>query len=287
MTTSNWEDGSKDDREKPFDPFAEEGDSPFAEEEAREDYADFDEPEPEPADPAQEGFDEPAQLELGDEDQRLPWLEGDPDEEEYEGHGAGQVILLAVGALVLLGLVVGGIWWATRTGSDEALVADGGTIEAPDGPYKVKPEDPGGRVARGTGDTAFAVAEGETRTMQVGDPEPAPSPGFESVGSAGDDKPAAKAAEKDAPGEAASSAPPPSGPGVQVGAYSTRDLAEKGWQSLVGQYEGLAGMRYRIVEGQADIGKVYRLQALPGDRAAADSLCGDLKAARIPCQVKN
>ena len=46
-------------------------------------------------------------------------------------------------------------------------------------------------------------------------------------------------------------------------------------------------MRYRIVEGQADIGKVYRLQALPGGAAVAQSLCRSLKAARIPCQVKN
>ena len=77
-----------------------------------------------------------------------------------------------------------------------------------------------------------------------------------------------------------------SGVGVQVAAYSTRELAEKGWAGLSEQYEMLSGMKYRIVEGRADIGMVYRLQVLPGDSAAADRLCGSLKSAGLSCQVK-
>lgn len=364
MTTSDWNQRSENDREKPFDPFEEEGDSPFAEDAARQGAQDFggnpgfdngqggfDNTQPgfdndqgysqdqasgdgqgftpeqgqgyapdqdqgdtpdqgqgygdasaqpgfdgagtQPADDladetfeddGADRFESPAQLDLGDDEQRLPWLEGDPDEDDDRGAGAGQIVLLGLAAIALLAIVVGGIWWATRAGPDADLVADGGTISAPEGPYKERPEDPGGRVASGTGDTAFAVAEGETRPMRVGQGEPAPEPGFDSV------QPKASApapAETPAPSASPASTPAASGPGVQVGAYSNRESAEQGWQKLSSQYEGLSGMRYRIVEGQADIGKVYRLQALPGDSAAAQNLCRGLKAARIPCQVKN
>jgi len=45
-------------------------------------------------------------------------------------------------------------------------------------------------------------------------------------------------------------------------------------------------VRYRIVQGQADIGTVYRLQALPGDLATARTLCNGLKADGIACNIK-
>jgi hypothetical protein len=294
VTTSHSDYRREDDREKPFDPFEEEGDSPFAEDSARRNAQDFDGnpdfdedlaefEEETQLDSAGDQFERPAQLDLGDDNQRLPWLEGDPDEDEDRGAGAGQMFLLGLAAVALLAIVVGGIWWATRAGPDEELVADGGTITAPDGPYKERPEDPGGRVARGTGDTAFAVAEGQTRPMRVGEGETAPAPGFDSVPSSA----ASPAATQSAAPATPAASEPPKGPGVQIGAYSNRESAEQGWQKLSAQYEGLSGMRYRIVEGQADIGKVYRLQALPGDSAAAQNLCRGLKAARISCQVKN
>lgn len=301
MTTTGWNQRSENDREKPFDPFEEEGDSPFMDNSVSDTRRDIPSPgfsdphedvtdvdftdagstgDDRPAEPSGDRFDKPAQLDLGDDDQRLPWLEGDPEEDNDRGGGSGQIVLLGLVAVALLAIVVGGIWWATRAGSNTELVADGGTIEAPDGPYKERPEDPGGRVANGTGDTAFAVAEGQTRPMRVGESEPAPGPGFDSV------TPQPSASATPAPSASATPAAP-SGPGVQVGAYTDRDSAERGWQALSAQYEGLSGMRYRIVEGQADIGKVYRLQALPGDSGAAQKLCNGLKAARIPCQVKN
>jgi hypothetical protein len=42
-----------------------------------------------------------------------------------------------------------------------------------------------------------------------------------------------------------------------------------------------------VVEGQADIGTVYRLQAITADAGAAHALCSQLKAAGLACQVKN
>jgi SPOR domain len=225
-------------------------------------------------------FEETGELDLGDDDVRLPWLEGDDDGEfDDGGSSTGQLIALVLLGLVALGLIAGGVWWWQRDRPDEALVADGATIKAPDTPYKTKPANPGGDVVAGTGDTSFAVAEGQTRQVRMGSETAATTP-----------SPAVKA--EPSPTASASAAAPSgaaadmSGPGVQVGAYSNRESAEAGWSRLSQQYEALSGMRYRIVEGRVDIGTVYRLQAVPGDAAAANRLCATLKSAGLSCQVK-
>lgn len=234
-----------------------------------------------------------AELELGDDDDRLPWLEGDEDYEE-PGQNTAQLVMAVLLGVLALALIVGGIWWATRAGPDPELVADGGVIEAPDAPYKEHPENPGGKTFEGTGDSSFAVSDGQTRSAQLGDGNSPPKPGFDSVdGDANSADGAAKPAAKPTPSATASPAPAAtpastsSGPAVQVAAYSSRATAEAGWNALKQQYSDLSGMRYRIVEGQADIGTVYRVQALPGDKAAANALCRKLKAAGQNCHVKN
>lgn len=223
-----------------------------------------------------EGEFEPPQLELGDEDVRLPWLEGEDDEfEEQGGSGMGQGLLLIVLGLVAIGLIGGGIFWATRGNQDRQLVADGGVIAAPKEPYKVKPENPGGEIVSGTGDTSFAVAEGQSRSPRISEKQEEPKPGFQSVGKTAAKTPAAAKTET-----------PVSGVGVQVGAYTSRQQAEAGWATLTSQYSALSGVHHRIVEGQADIGTVYRLQAVPGDLAAAKALCSGMQSAGLSCQVK-
>lgn len=220
-------------------------------------------------------FDQPRQLDLGDEDVRLPWLEGEDEEYEDErSSGTGQGLLLAVLGLIAIGLIVGGVFWALRGKPERALVADGGVIAAPKQPYKTKPENPGGNIVAGTGDTSFAVAEGERRPPTISQKSEAPKPGFESIGKPGGKTPDA------GPTEAVS------GVGVQVGAYASREAAEAGWNTLTSQYPDLSGIKHRVVQGQADIGTVYRLQAVPGDLAAARTLCGGMKSAGLSCQVK-
>ncbi len=231
----------------------------------------------------------PDELQLGEDDVRLPWLEGEDDEDDYRGGGGGQIALLAVMAVAALALIIGGIWWFTRDKRDGTMVADGGVIEAPAEPYKEKPENPGGKTFQGTGDTSFAVSEGETRPARLGDAAEVPKPGFEGLGN---DKPAAPAppVAGKSPAPNAVSAPEPAqpaGPSVQVGAYNSREAAEAGWSRLSSQHSALSGQRYRIAEGQAEFGKVYRLQVLPGDAGAARTLCGNLKRAGQDCTVKN
>ncbi len=229
-----------------------------------------------------------------EEDERLPWLDADDDDSAHEPDG-GRILGLAILGLIALATIVGGIWWSTHRNPDPTLVADGSTIAAPSEAYKEAPKDPGGKTFDGTGNTAFAVSEGQDRPARLGEAPPpaaaagAARPGFDlGKGPAGGPPPApgkAPSAIASTPASAAAAAPA-DGPAVQVGAYSTRASAEAGWSRLTQQYSALSGQRYRIVEGKADIGTVFRLQAVPGDAAAAQALCGRLKSAGLACQVK-
>ncbi|WP_427969181.1 SPOR domain-containing protein [Altererythrobacter sp.] len=214
-----------------------------------------------------EGSEQEAELALS-EDESLPWLESDEYEEEG-GFDTAQIAGFAMILLVLTAAVVGGIWLWSKRGMGDAAVADGSTIEAPAGPYKEKPEDPGGKQFAGTGDIAPAVGEGQTRDGKIKDtkPEPAPGPSISTRTTAD------KVVSTD-------------GVGVQVGAYSNRADAETGWSTLTRQTTALNGVRHRVVKGQADIGTVYRLQAVAGDVTAAKALCNALKADGLACQVK-
>jgi hypothetical protein len=212
---------------------------------------------------------ETEQLALDDQDGRLPWLESSDDEEfDEEGSDWGQTLRLAGLAILALGAIVGGIYWATHRNPDPALVADGSVVPADAKPYKEAPKDPGGKTFDGTGDTSFAVSEGQTKPAQIAGGAPAPAP----------------AAPK--PG-AAPAAPAAGGVGVQVGAFSSKDKAEMAWTQLGSKAGGaLSGVSHRVVQGTAEAGTVYRLQAVAPDAAAAQALCGKLKASGISCQVK-
>ena len=209
--------------------------------------------------------DEAEELAFTQQDARLPWLEADDDFEE-PGMPGGRKAALVIIAVLALAVIGGGGYWLLQQGPGTAVVADGSTIEAPKGPYKMKPADPGGTTALGTGDTSFAVAEGRRPANRVAGAENAAPPSVEPQD-----------------GEA----PAASGVGVQVGAYASRERAELGWQTLVGRHEALQGVSHRVVQGTVDGSTVYRLQAVAGSGAAARDLCDALKANGADCQVKN
>jgi len=250
-------------------------DAPFAEEEAREN-----------ANEILQDDELGGELPFAEDEARLPWLEGDEDDEPVGGYGSGQTVGLIIAALLGLAVIAGGIWWFTRDTPDAELVADGSTIES-EGPYKERPDDPGGKVFEGTDDSSFKVAEGQTSPARLGDGDAEAQPGFESLGKDKNEK-TGKAAADDKGGDKAPAATAVDKPavGVQVGAYSDRASAEAGWSRLSGQYEALKGLRHRVVEGKADIGTVYRLQALADDTRAAGALCSKLKASGLACYVK-
>lgn len=215
-------------------------------------------------------------LDLAD-GESLPWLEAGEDAEDHEGFDTRRLILLGALALVLLAAVVGGIWFISNQASDEP-VADGSVIAAPEEPYKTRPEEPGGKTFAGTGDTSFAVGEGQTREGRLAESTAALAPKPTSDAPAG---PAIASTVGEAPRAAAVSGVP-----VQVGAYPRRKDAEEAWARLVRQTEALNGVKHRVVEARVDIGKVYRLQAMAGDRAGANRLCAALKTDGLACFVK-
>lgn len=223
-----------------------------------------------------EGADNGAADELDlSSDDSLPWLEADEEDEAAGGVDTSQVIGFAVILITILVGVVGAIWYFGNRAGDADLVADGSTIEAPEGPVKVRPDDPGGKEFDGTGNVAPVVGEGGTRegVLDTDGPQAAPDTAPETV-----------------PDQQADPAPQPapdtSGVGVQIAAYSSRARAEQGWREVSGRTDALSGVRYRIEEGRVDIGTVYRLKAVAADRASADRLCAALKSDGIDCQVK-
>jgi hypothetical protein len=203
-----------------------------------------------------------------DGEERLPWLESD-DDYEPEGVDPGRIAAFAAVGLLAVVLLVGALWWFLRDAPEEERLADGGVIEAPDEPYRVAPENRGGRQVAGTGDTSFEVAEGETVDTRIAGSGVVPKPSIDRTGSPEDE-----------------ASPTSTGVGVQVGAYSSNTAAQAGWSQLTGRIAALQGRNHRVVEGVADSGTIFRLQALAGSVAEAETLCRDIKAQGGDCQVK-
>ncbi|TCD06211.1 SPOR domain-containing protein [Erythrobacteraceae bacterium CFH 75059] len=229
------------------------------------------------------------ELSLLDDEDRLPWLDSS-DDVAPPARDPVRITAGVLAALALLALVGGGVWWFLNR-SDEP-VADGGIIAAPEGPYRVRPDDPGGKQHAGTGDTSFAVGEGQRREARLADaPSTPPAPAPAMPAPTASPASSARVAARPATPATAGAAPAPAaseraGVGVQVGAYYSPAAAERGWATLVRQTEALQGVRHRVVQGVADIGTVYRLQAVAPDVASARQLCEALRADGLNCQVK-
>ena len=248
-------------------------------------------------------------LALG-EDERLPWLDS-ADDVDHQSQDSGRMAGFVALGLLALAALIGGLYWVSHSQSPSSQ-ADGSLIEASKAPYKVEPANPGGKTFEGTGDSSYKVSEGKRPDGSSGAAnagakaadakaaaEAKPGAGKTAEGKTAEDKAAAaktaeaKTAEaktvesKSAAAKpAAAGAASQGGVGVQVGAFSSHAAAEAAWSKLSAQYSALSGHSHRIVEGKADIGTVYRLQALANDAGAASALCGTLQSAGLHCQVK-
>lgn len=207
-------------------------------------------------------------LEPGNE--RLPWLEGEENDEDEEPQlDRGRVAVVALALLLLLAVLAGVAWWLWQGRNETTLLADGSVIEAPDGPYKVRPRDPGGREVADPNATSFRLGEGEHVEGRLA-PEP------NAVQPAGGEAGAVEATLGAAT----------TGVGVQIGAYPTREAAQAAWAQLSTRLPPLNGRGHRIVEGTVDVGPVFRLQVVAGSVAEANALCTELRGAGGDCQVK-
>ena len=207
-------------------------------------------------------------LSLDDPD-RLPWLETADGYEYDEGASPLKVAGLVLGGLALLAAIVGGIYWLQRNQTGGAS-GTGELIAAQEGDYKVKPDEAGGKTFEGEGDSAFAASEGKKTGATIA---PAAKPGDQPVASV-------------PPKPAASGAAPAGAVMVQLGAFGDSAKADTAWAGLTKRFGFLSGTNRRIAEATGEGGrKIFRLQAITANAAAAQQLCAKLKAAGENCLI--
>lgn len=223
-------------------------------------------------------------------DDRLPWLE--TVEDDYrEGPSVLRIVLLILIGLAVIAAAVFGWWWYQRTVTGEGT---GALINAQEGDYKVKPDEPGGMKVEGEGDTVFAASEGATTNGSVdvsavpetpvdgkAAPKASPTPvkGASRVvapiptGAV----PKAAAPTQAAPGPSAGSAT------IQLGSFPTEAEANAAWARLSKRFSYLAPLGKGIAKADVNGKTFYRLRVNAGSNGQARELCGKLKAAGEAC----
>ncbi|MEM7703535.1 MAG: SPOR domain-containing protein [Pseudomonadota bacterium] len=243
----------------------------------------------------------------------LPWLESDEEDEGAGGVDRTQMIAFLLLLAVIGVSVVGAVYLISNYNRGPVAVPDGSLIEAPEGPYKTRPDNAGGKQFAGTDDVAPGVGQGREADGRMADDTGAGSgdqdlnvampaidggtPALASQGGAGasqsrasgsgaESANASSQAQSASKEAASASSNVTGGVGVQVGAYSSRARALQGWQTLRGQSKALVNAKRRIVEGRVDGSPVFRLQAVAPTLSAANSLCAALRKDGLDCQVK-
>ncbi|HZF95972.1 MAG TPA: SPOR domain-containing protein [Allosphingosinicella sp.] len=236
-----------------------------------------------------------------DDGDRLPWLEAVEDESGGEGPSALKLIAAVVIGLLAIGLVVGGLFWLGNRGGTAGADGEAELIEAPDGPYRVAPDTPGGMQVEGQGGTAHKASEGQqpqgNLSMVVpetpvgrdgaGRPpaqQPAQQPGAGQQQPGGQAKaPPAPAQQPARPGAAPAPAPAPaaaSGPAIQLGAFSSQASAEGAWRAMAARFRYLAPLSHSVTPVQANGRTLYRLRA---SGAGSADVCRRLQVAGESC----
>ena len=230
------------------------------------------------------------EVETGD---RLPWLETADDDYE-EKPPILRNLLPVVAGLAVLVAAVGGGWWLLE-GNGGGGGGSGALINAAEGDYKVKPDNPGGMKVDGEGDTVFAASEGATTNGSInvgampeapvaGKAAPKASPtavtGASRVTAAVPSAPtAAKAAASSqrAPGPSAGSSI------IQLGSFPAEGGANAAWARLSKRFNYLAPLGKSVEKAEVNGKTVYRLRVNTGSNSQASELCGKLRAAGEPC----
>ena len=217
--------------------------------------------------------------ELGDED-RLPWLEAVEENEDQSGPPLAKLVGAILIGLIAIAVIVGGLFWlGNRNRSD----GNGEIIAAPEGDYKVRPDQPGGMNVTGEGGTAAAASagaepKGRINTNAVAEaPIARPQP----VPPAPTARPQAPAATPPAPARP-QPAPAAAGATIQLGAFSSQGGANNAWRALSARFRYLAPLGHNVVPVQSGGRTLYRLRASGPDAA---NVCRRLQVAGEDCAV--
>jgi hypothetical protein len=212
----------------------------------------------------------------GDED-RLPWLE--TVEEDYrEGPSMARIVLLVVLLLLVIAAGLGGYFWYQK---QQGLTGNGQLINAQEGDYKVKPDEAGGKVVEGEGDSVFATSQGTASNASI------------NLGATPEAPVVGQAASKPAPDDGSKNAKMPvpvkagAGAIAQLGAFPDERGANTAWQQLSKRYAYLAPLGKSIERAEKDGKAIFRLRVNAGSNGQAKEICAKLKAAGENCYVAN
>ena len=213
------------------------------------------------------------------DDGQLPWLQAVEDEDEPRGVSARKMLAALAVVLFAALIVAATFFWLGR--SDTAVNGPPELIQAPPGPYKVKPPNRGGLDVAGESETAFETSAGEDKDAQLDlskVPEaPVVKPPKEepkTVPSNETKTPVAKPAPEPKPSGAPGSV-------IQLGAFANQAQAERAWTALSARFPSIAAMNKLVVPFSGGI----RLRANAATPAAAKQACQMLKAAGENCFV--
>lgn len=235
------------------------------------------------------------EIDLRDED-RLPWLETvEPDEPEGPG-------LLRVAVLVVLGLVLlAAIVFAVLNFQQRTPDGQGELIAAPQGDYKVRPDDPGGLRVEGEGDSAIAASAGANAPAAI-DLKAVPEAPIDGQRAKAVTAPVTGGSARtvaEVPGSAGRltatapmSAPKKAVPGVasggslvQLGAFPSEAAANAAWSAVAKRFSYVATLGKTVQPAEVNGRQVYRLKVNAGSSDAAADLCGRLTVAGEKCFV--
>ena len=218
------------------------------------------------------------------DDQALPWLEAVDDEDGPRGISARKMLVALFMVLAAAAIVAGTMFWLGRR--DPVVTGAPELIRAEPGPYKVKPDDPGGLDVAGDSETAYSTSAGEDpdaaldvrKLPQEMQPLPAPA----------EDAPPKKIPpnEKREPAPDDSAPASPSGPTVQLGAYASTVKADTAWNLLSGRFPEVAALKKTVVTATVKGKPFYRLRA-SGSSEQTRAACVALRAAGESCLVVN
>ena len=207
-----------------------------------------------------------------EEEDRLPWLEAVDDQSENDRPSTLKMIVAVLIALVGIGAIVGGSFWlSNRAGGGGG---EGEVIAAPEGDYKVRPDDPGGMTVEGEGGTAQAASAGADPKGAIDTNRLAESPVDKSA------PPAPAQPQPKAPEPSAPAPTPAAGAAIQLGAFSSQAGANAAWKALSGRFGYLAPLTHSVVPVASGGKTLYRLRASgPG----AANICDRLRVAGESC----
>lgn len=216
---------------------------------------------------------------MSSDTESLPWLEAVDDEDEPRGVSAQKMLMALLMVLIGVGIVAGTLFFVGR---EQAGSGPAELIKAPVGPYKVRPDTPGGLDVSGDSGTAYATGAGEDTDSQLDVSkldEPPPPPPEEGEPKR---KPPNEVKEPVKP-EPPKPTTPSGAPGatVQLGAYGSTAKAETAWKMLSARFPEVAGLSKQVVPYNGG----YRLRAVAGSPDTAKAACAAVSAGGENCFV--